>query len=147
MIPEYLITVLIGTVGAIIGNIIYYQYRFHKEKKLEFLKMQITDLLLPLYINLKDIESNTAQNNDWDSFLDRIWGDTEIKKISTNKLYLADSKLAHSLLEFLNNQYVVNTSDRHFKSENIKENFEELKQEIFNEYDRKVEEYQKKFRG
>lgn len=147
MIPEYLITVLIGTVGAIIGNIIYYEHRFHKEKNLEFLKMQITDLLLPLYINLKDIESNTVQNNDCGSFLDRIWRDTEIKKIATNKLYLADSKLAHSLLEFLNNQYVVNSSDRNFSCENIKENFEELKQEVFNEYDRKVEEYQKKFRG
>lgn len=145
MITDYVITAIIGAVSAIIVNICYYEYQLRKEKKLEFSKMELTELLLPLYIHLKGMESDASCSQGDNSFFDIIWRDTEIKTIATKKLYLADSKLAHHLLEFLNNQYVVNSADR--DSRDFVKNFKELTQVVFDEYNRKVEAYQKKFRG
>lgn len=145
MINDYIISALIGALSAISVDRISYKYRFEKEKKLEFLKMQLTELLLPLYISFKNIESETnAYIDDKDTFLELLSKDTEIKKIAADKLYLADSKLAHLLLEFLNNQYAID-SLMNIKDEDIIKNYEELKQVIFDEYNQKVEEYQRIF--
>lgn len=148
MINGYIIPAMSGVFGAISAisaNIIYYKYRFNKEKKLEFLKMQLTELLLPLYIRFKNIESETyAYIDDKDTFLELLSKDAEIKKIAVDKLYLADSKLAHLLLEFLNNQYAIDSLMK-IKDEDIIKNYEELKQVIFDEYNQKVEEYQRIF--
>ena len=145
MISDYLIPALIGASSAIAVNIIYYEYRFNKEKKSEFLKMQLTELLLPLYVRFKNIESEAiATTDDMYGFRDIISKDAEIKKIAANKLYLANSKLAHLLLEFLNNQYMINGYIIEIKDDDLIKNYGELKQVIFDEYNQKVVEYQNK---
>jgi len=51
-----IISIIIVAILGIIGNIVYFEYRFKKEHKKEIDKEQMTKLLLPLYIILKTDE-------------------------------------------------------------------------------------------
>lgn len=143
---EYLIyPIVFGALSGIFVNIIFYEYRIKKEKQLEYSKMQLTELLLPLYINFKNIESeSSAFISSDDTFLKLLEEDKEIRKIASNKLFLANSELAYLLLEFLNNQYAISEySNLSIKNEDIIKNYEKLRDVIFDEYNKKVEEYRR----
>ena len=112
-----IIPAFIGAIFAIFVNIIYYEYRFSKEKKLEFLKMQITDLLLPLYIFFYNIEKelsikkvNKKDNSELIKYLTKI----DTKNIPTDKLYLAGQKMSELLLDFIHYQYVLRQRETSF---------------------------------
>lgn len=143
---EYLIyPIVFGALSGIFINIIFYEYRIKKEKQLEYSKMQLTELLLPLYINFKNIESeSSAFISSDDTFLKLLEEDKEIRKIASNKLFLANSELAYLLLEFLNNQYAISEySNLSIKNEDIIKNYEKLRDVIFDEYNKKVEGYRR----
>lgn len=143
---EYLIyPIVLGALSGIFVNIIFYEYRFKKEKNLEYSKMQLTELLLPLFIHFKNIESESYAFIETDeNFLKLLEEDTEIKKIASDKLFLANSELAYLLLEFLNNQYAISRySNLRIKDEDIIKNYEKLRDVIFNEYNKKVKAYRR----
>ena len=91
-----------------------------KENKIKFLKEQITELLLPLFIYFKDIESihtdaftdkefpYNFRGDDIENFMTKLTEDNKIYKIVSNKLYLASPKLSKLLLTSVNYQYAYN---------------------------------------
>lgn len=149
-----IIPAFIGAIFGILVNIIYYEYQFSKEKKAEFLKMQITELLLPLYLFFYNIEKELSirdpSGEDTSELIKYLSNEIDLKNIPTNKLYLANPKLSDLLLDFLHYQYVLarrETSYLWVTDEGVRENYDKLWQEIRVEYKQKVEEYQRKFEG
>jgi hypothetical protein len=142
MIADYVYPAIIGIIAALATNIIFFEHRFYKEKQSNFLKIQIDELLLPLYIKMKQFEGKMEFNRDLDvSWEMIIEDDADIKKIAIEKLNFANKKLSKLLLDFINYRYL-NDGIRNVESDIVVENFLELKQEVFNEYEQKVEEYQ-----
>jgi len=111
MTDDYITALFSGFVVAIV-NIAYYIYDSHKKNKNEFLKQQITELLLPLFIQFKNMDIENPPELwyiDTKSELMVFFKNKEIKKILTDKLYLASPDLAHRLLEYIyNDQYFTN---------------------------------------
>lgn len=104
---DYLIIIipaLIGAIIAILSNFIYYRYTTHKENKTKFLKEQITELLLPLYFHIKDIESFYDLERNHEDYYDRLRQDTKIREIAADKLYLVSQKLFPFLIDSLIDQ-------------------------------------------
>ncbi len=146
MISDNVIAAFIGAVGAISVNVIYNEYRLYKEKRLDFLKMQIGELLLPLFIRINELDSRMKFNEDfegisWETITEN---EKEIQKIAIENLNLANSRLSSLLLSFINYKYL-NDPDigiRYVKSDVVNENYIELRQAIRDEYCHKVKEYQ-----
>ena len=69
--------------------------------------------------------------------------DEDIRNIAQKKLNLAPSKLSKLLLDFINYQYRNDQgSFEHVDRHIVAKNFRELQNEVFNEYEQKVKEYQ-----
>lgn len=161
MVNDYLtgiISVSIGVIVATIGNYIYYLKTTHTENKINFLKEQITDLLLPLFILFQRIESENMATftmesfpdnlrEDKETFVNFLIEDNEIEKIVYNKLYLASPKLSFLLLRFINHQYAYSNDemDKIEESKYILEKYIELKETIYNEYKEKITLYENYF--
>lgn len=153
MIIDYLTLIVPGLVvgiavviGNIIGNIIYYKYTSSKEKNIKFLKMQITELLLPLYVELKNWESSAEALRGYPILEGCGINKGIIDETITKKLYLASPKLSNLLLEYLNCEYLRANSvyrDAPIDYQKIIDDYEELKATIFKEYEKKVREYQR----
>lgn len=152
-ITDYLIPAIIGIIGALATNIIYFEHQFYKEKQLNFLKTQIDELLLPLFIQMKFIESQMQLQNDFLGYVDAYdeiefyktitEKDEDIRNLANKKLNLAPSKLSKLLLNFINYQYRnASGSFEHVDRHIVVNNFIELQHEVFNEYEQKVKEYQ-----
>jgi hypothetical protein len=133
---------IIGIIAALVTNIFIFEHQFFKEKQRDFLKMQIEELLLPLFIKMKQ---DIFDFNDIDIPISQEFkiamDDTDLLKTIKEKLHLANPKLSLLLLEFINNQYLY---DKFYsgKPETIKKNILEIKKEVFSEYEQKVKEYQ-----
>ena len=148
-IPDYFFPAIIGAIGAVVTNIIYFEYRFYKERRLDFLKMQIDELLLPLFIKMKFFESQMLFNEAFEGYTEPdiyktiTEKDEDIRNIVKEKLNLATPKLSKLLLDFINYQYInASGSFEHVEGHIVSNNFLELKQEVINEYEQKVKEYQ-----
>lgn len=155
MINDYLILIvpaLIGAIVATIVNYIYYRQTTHKENKAKFLKEQITELLLPLYFHIKDIESFYDLERNHEDYYDRLREDTKIREIATDKLYLASQKLSPFLLDFLMEQSRfqfeyqcgVHVGDYlKSQSDNFHKNYKKFRDTLYTECEEKIKEYQK----
>lgn len=148
-----IIASLIAIIFTLATNIIYFNYRFQREKQRDFIKMQIDELLLPLYIKMKSIENQRQFQIDFIGYndaLDEIQyyqtiseKDEYIRNIAIEKLNLAPSKLSKLLLDFINYQYRNDSgSFEHIDRHIVVNNFIELRNEVFKEYEHKVKEYQ-----
>lgn len=147
MITDYVIPAIIGIIAALATNILFFEYQFYKEKKLEFLKTQIDELLLPLFIKMKYFDNLMEYNRDfdvsWDMILEKEDEDLEdIKKIAIEKLNLANQKLSTLLLDFITYQFLNDEVMRRVETKVVIQNFLELKQVVYNEYEQTVKEYQ-----
>ncbi len=155
LIVPALISALIGAIVATIANYIYYRKTTHKENTKQFLKEQITELLLPLFIYFEDIESVYMDTFTDKTFPDNLRGDNEedfmnklldntIYKIVSEKLYLASPKLSRLLLTFVNYQYAYNYDemDKIEYPNYILEQYIELKKTVAEEYHEKITLYQ-----
>ncbi len=155
MISDYLTLIIPGLVGGIVvafGNIVYYKYTSDMENKRTFLKLQITDMLLPLYIHFKRVERYYEVSKDIDWLYKFLREDTKIEEIMTDKLHLAGQKLSSLLLEFLQYQYEYQLDYEISKnpdiiSEKFVKNCSELRDIIYKEYEEKKEQYQKNVTG
>ena len=153
---------------AVVATTLHYWFskiseaRRHKK---EFLEKQISHLLLPLFIQFKKMDIKTYPdevNPNKQSFLDELFDDTEIKKILTNNLYLASPQLSYYLLEFLYNSYRLESKDgiQEYRStygedtegswgylddDFVFENYQILRDIIFEEYHQKVILYNKSY--
>lgn len=77
LIFPLIIPALIGAFAAIIVNNINYRNTTHKENKTKFLKEQITELLLPLFIYFKNMERIYTYTFTDQNFPDNLRGDPE----------------------------------------------------------------------
>lgn len=150
---DYINPAIIGIILALLTNIFYFEYRFNKEKKSDFIKKQIDELLLPLFIEMKSIENKMQFNEDFRGYLDGMdigefyntiaEEDKNIWNIAKTKLNLATPTLSKLLLDFNNYQYRNDEgSFKHVEPGIVGKNFEKLQHEVFNEYEQKVKEYQ-----
>ncbi len=146
-----IIPVVIGAIVAFIGSILYYRYTTYKENKTKFLERQITELLLPLYFHFMDIEVDYNILKELSQHLNTIKTDTEIRKIGTNKFYLASPKLRNLLIEFLKCQAKYQFENEFIKDhltslpDNFYKNYEELRNTVYKECKEKIELYQKNY--
>ncbi len=160
---------ILGIVGIVVGATLQYWISKRSEaqrNRQELLKLQITGLLLPLFIQFKMMDIENFPNivyPDKKSMVDVFLKNTEIEKILTDKLYLASPDMSHHLLEFLHNTCTSTNVDgsgsREYRStflegedgggviteDEVLQNYEELKKAIYKEYDEKVRLYQKSF--
>lgn len=156
MVSDIEISAFIGAISAVIVNLIFFIYTTGIKNKRDFLKRQIGDLLLPLYIHFDLIDSeyidrvtdtyraNTDEAEE--EFVKALIEDEEIKKIVAKNLYLASKDLSRILLQFFELQYAYNfglnpSSD----SEYMLNHYEELRKTITKEYYEKVKLYQKNY--
>jgi hypothetical protein len=153
MISDYLTLIIPGLIGGIVvaaGNIIYYKITSSVENKRTFLKCQITDLLLPLYIHLNRIHSENIDNfNEFrenSDFVKVLLKDEEITNIAAKNVYLASQDLSPLLLEFLHLQYDCKFEPNE-SYEHLLDNYLELKDTVFKEYEEKKEQYEKSITG
>lgn len=106
-IPDYFFPAIIGAIGAVVTNVIYFEYRLYKEKRLDFLKTQMDELLLPLFIKMKFFESQMQFNEAFEGYTEPdiyktiTEEDKDIEKIANKKLNLATPKLSKLLLGYL----------------------------------------------
>jgi len=101
-------SIIIVAILGVIGNIIYFEYRFKKERKKEISKERLIKLLLPLYIILKtdELEELAWQKNENTDLYEyhadkpkRLF--SPIKDILDKNLYLADDELQLFSLLFI----------------------------------------------
>jgi len=105
---ETLAPIIIVATLSLMGNILYFNYRFKKERKKELLRETLTQLLLPLYVILKrdELEFYEWQNND-DADMAEYASDmperlmSKVYPIIEKNLHLADSDLFTGCLQFL----------------------------------------------
>ncbi len=168
MAIDQILNVLFPMLGVVVGATLQYWFsktseaRRHKRK---FLELQISHLLLPLFIQFKNIEIETygiERYPNEQSFLDELFDNIEIEKIIINNLYLASPKLSYYLLEFIYNSYSLESEDgiKEYRStygegeegeygyidaQMVFDNYQTLKKIIFDEYDEKVRLYQKSY--
>ncbi len=156
MASDILISASIGAIFAIIVNLIFFMYTTYIRNKRDFLKRQIGDLLLPLYIHFYHLDSETIDpvtdtyraNTDEaeEEFVKVLIEDEEIEKIVAKNLYLASQDLSRLLLQFLELQYAYDFGlNAGSDSEYILKNYEELRKTIYGEYHEKVKLYQKNY--
>jgi hypothetical protein len=103
MIIDYVNLIIPAAIGAIVattGNLFYYRYTSSKEKNIKFLKMQITELLLPLYAEFKNMEFS-AETLGRHPAIEQYGNWNIIDEIIRKKLWLADTKLSQLLLQYL----------------------------------------------
>lgn len=103
---------------GVIGNIIYFRYQTNKEKSKEVIKMRLTNLLLPLFITLKDDELTLQWEiqNDNPCVFDSEKPSrlrNKLNSIISNNLYLADDELHEACLAFLNWSGLCDESQRY----------------------------------
>jgi len=109
--------ILVATLG-VIGNIIYFEYRFKKERRKEILRKRLTNLLLPLYHTLKDDElvihawlNSEADPYEYESDKpERLLGG--LQKIIKENIYLADDELHESCIMFIEWAYKADKNER-----------------------------------
>lgn len=109
--------ILVATLG-VIGNIIYFEYRFKKERRKEILRKRLINLLLPLYYTLKDDElvihawlNSEADPYEYESDKpERLLGG--LQKIIKENLYLADDELHESCTMFIEWAYKADKNER-----------------------------------
>lgn len=156
MVSDITISALIGAIVAIIVNLIIFIYTTYIRNKRDFLKRQISDLLLPLYFHIHLIDSenidrvtNTFRKNTGggeEAFMKVLIEDKEIKKIAAKNLLLASQDLSSLLLEFLELQYAYESGlDDCYDSKYILKNYENLRKTIYKDYNEKKELYQKNY--
>ncbi|MBU2541945.1 hypothetical protein KJ785_00075 [Patescibacteria group bacterium] len=102
-----LLSIILVAFLGVIGNITYFKYQTKKEKSKEVLKTRLTNLLLPLFITLKDDEINLEWAIKYDDPCDfdsekptRLFN--KLIDIIKDNLYLADDELHEACLLFLN---------------------------------------------
>jgi hypothetical protein len=143
-IPDYVYPAIIGAIAAVVTNILFFEYRFHKEKQRDFLKRQIEELLLPLYIKMHEYDCEMDYNDMQEGTQTLgtiVRNDKDIKKIAIEKLNLATPKLSKLLLEFM--RYRFFDFDHNILWDGVDDDVVgELRQEVINEYEQKRKEYQ-----
>lgn len=130
---ETLFPVIIVAILTLLGNIIYFEYKFRKkrkEKSREVLRQRLTQFLLPLYVIFKkdELERHAWLNADVDMYEyesempKRIFS-KEMHEIISKNLYLADDELHSSCLLFLEWAYRSNPDERYQRvhTEQLKE--------------------------
>lgn len=159
---SYLVPASIGAFFGILVNIIFYEYRFFKEKKLEFLKTQLTELLVPLYIFFNNIDDELSLIDPFGDMpgevIKYLSNEIDLKDFPNNKFYLASPKLFSLLLKFIYHQTTLKKRDYHYywvdyeitpsllpTDEEIIKNYDELWSELGKEYEHKMKEYQEKY--
>ncbi|MGB8217701.1 MAG: hypothetical protein WCE94_10415 [Candidatus Methanoperedens sp.] len=173
MAIDQILNILFPTLGAVVGVVVgaTLQYRFSKtlearRHKQEFLKLQISHLLLPLFIQFTNIDIKTYSIKEYPtnkSVLDELFKNIEIKKIIIKNLYLASPELSYYLLEFIYNSHSHESKhgisiyrskfteeedgegDGYLDVDNVYDNTEKLKEIIFKEYAEKVRLYRKSY--
>jgi hypothetical protein len=147
-----LISVIIVAALGVIGNIVYFEYRFKKEYHKEIVKEQLIKLLLPLYMVFKtdELEFFAWQKND-DADLyeyesdkpDRLF--KPIKEILDKNLFLADEELQMYAMLFVEWAYREDSRERfqrvHYKvleQDKILNDFREL---VYKKYNEQKEKY------
>ncbi|SNQ60373.1 hypothetical protein [Candidatus Methanoperedens nitratireducens] len=89
------------------------------------------------------MEYNRDFDVSWDMILEKEDEDLEdIKKIAIEKLNLANQKLSTLLLDFITYQFLNDEVMRRVETKVVIQNFLELKQVVYNEYEQTVKEYQ-----
>lgn len=147
-----LISIIIVAALGVIGNIIYFEYRFKKEHRKEIAKEQLTKLLLPLYIILKTDELEyLAWRKNPDADLveyesdkpDRLF--KPIKDILDKNLFLADEELQMYALLFIEWAYREDSGERfqrlHYKALEQDKAFNDFQKLIYKKYNEQKEKY------
>lgn len=141
-------SIITTAILVILGNILYFEYRFKKENTTE----KLTKLLQPLYIILKTDEleyhayakSKTVDLYEYYSDMpERLL--KPIKKILNNYLYLADDQLQRQSLKFLKWAYSEDSNERYDKlhTQALKQDktFENFQKIVYKKYDEQREKY------
>lgn len=160
LIPVLITALLSGIVVAYI-NIRYYKNKSYIENKKKFLQRQITELLLPLYIQFIDDElliNHYIERSDQENLLDLFNKNLIIEKIINRKLHLASPELFISLVEFKRNVWLYSFKDENGKidreiapltdedhgvrtNEYIIDNYLKLRDIVDKEFDEKMDLY------
>ena len=146
-----IISIIIVAILGIIGNIVYFEYRFKKEHKKEIDKEQMTKLLLLFYIILKTDELEFLE---WDKIgadlfeyesnkPNRLFN--PIKNVLDKNLYLADEELQMFSLMFIEWAYKEDSgarfqelhNDMYLTQDKILNDFRELVYKKYNEQKKK----------
>lgn len=160
---ETLFPVFIVAILSVIGNVIFFKYQFKKNKKWKILDQQLTELLLPLFYNLKNDEFDRIKLSQeeecpdtYEYYYQGFVADRPkrllkiIVPIVKNKLYLADDDFHKSCIEFLSWAYTSNYEDRKIdfecgtKSKEKDKAFYEFKDLVYKKYNETRNKYLKK---
>lgn len=135
---------LVALLG-VVGNIIYFEYRFKKERHKEILVKKLTNLLLPLYFTLKNDEfvlqaylhHDSADPYEYESDKPKRLL-KNLSKIIKENIYLADDELHGACLMFMEWAYSSNADERFQRmheaalvEDKILENFRDI---VFKKY-------------
>lgn len=142
-----IISIITTAILAILGNILYFEYRYKKENTTK----KLTKLLQPLYIILKtdELEYHAWIKND-NANLYEYYSDMPnrllkpIKKILNNELYLADDQLQKQSLRFLRWAYSEDSNERFEKqTRDFKQDkaFENFRKTVYKKYNEQREKY------
>lgn len=146
-----LISIILVAILAILGNIIYFEYRFKKERRKDILKKRLVNLLLPLYYILKNDEllvhawiNSDADPYDYESDKpERLLKD--LAEIIKENLYLADDELHKNCLMFIEWAYKGDTRERFQRVHNGKlaedKILEEFRDIVYKKYNEAKKEY------
>ncbi len=141
--------ILVALLG-VIGNIVYFKYQSKKERNKEVLKMRLTNLLLPLFVILKNDEIELEYSIEYDDPYDfdsekptRLLN--KLKDIINTNIYLADEELHEACMAFIKWAYLSDTNQRFqdmHNNVNIKEeDFENFKKIVIKKYYYEREKY------
>lgn len=114
-----LLSIILVALLGVVGNIIYFHYQTRKQFSKEILKKRLTDLLLPLFFELKkdNLILEYCIQNDSLPPEEHVSGRprellNKLEQTIRQNIYLADNELHKGCIEFLEWAYAANTDDR-----------------------------------
>lgn len=145
-----ILSIILVALLGVLGNIIYFKYQIKKESSKEILKKRLTDLLLPLFITLKQEDLNFEWSIKYDDPSDfhsekptRLRN--KLNDIIENNLYLADDELHEACLTFLDWSGLCDEGQRYqniMNSIDIDDtDFEKFKQTVYKKYNEERKKY------
>jgi len=145
-----IISIILVALLGFIGNIVYFNHQLKKERNKEVLKMRLTNLLLPLFVALKNDEIELKYSIKFDDPYDF---DSDkptrlLNKLSTiinANLYLADDDLHEACISFMQWAYLSDTDQRYQDLHNNIDvedvDFENFKNVVYKKYYTEREKY------